>query len=79
MGKTRYKAIMEMLALIPDKKVHLESLKTYIRKYIATRDDVVIDVLKTMQQMGLMSETEKPFIYELIKPEKYVNGNLVKI
>lgn len=76
MGKTRYTALLEMMAKIPEKKIHLESLKSYIRMYIASREDVVLDVLKTMQLTGLMSETDKPFIYELLKPAKELNGNL---
>ena len=56
-----------MLALIPEKELHLESLKIYIKRYIATSDIVVAETLRTMQDMGFIQETSTPFKYKLFR------------
>ena len=68
MGKTRYAALVEMINRIPEDVVHLESLKTYIRRNIATSERLVIETLKTMGQMGLIEEVSA-FKYKLLRPK----------
>lgn len=68
MGKTRYQAIIEMMALIPGDVVHLEVLKMHIRRNIATSELKMIETLRTMESMGLVKEIS-PFKYKLEKPD----------
>lgn len=70
MGKTRYAAIIEMLSEIPDEIVHLNVLKFHIQTKIATKEPAVSDILRTMEEMGLIQETETPFKYRLLKDGK---------
>ena len=66
MGRTRYKAIIEMMSNIPQDELHLEKLKSFIRIHIGTTDGVVTDVLRTMVDLGFIKEdSDRPFIYKL--------------
>lgn len=66
MGKTRYQALIQMIAQMPDDVVHLEVLKTYIRRNIATSERLVEETLRSMGNLGLIEEIS-PFKYKLNK------------
>ena len=73
MGRTRYKAIIEMMSKIRQDELHLEKLKSFIRISIGTTDGVVIDVLRSMVDLGFIKEDlNRPFMYKLRKK----NGKL---
>ena len=56
MGKTRYKAMLDLLKQIPEEEISVEKLKFYIQTRIATREKTAVEIMKNMCSFGLIEE-----------------------
>ena len=73
MGKTRFKAIQEIMKNFSDDEVHLDKIRAQIRVHISSREKGIEEVLKTMAECGFIKENPKrPFYYKLKR-----NGTLL--
>lgn len=68
MGNTRYQAIVKALQPFDNNVLHLSNLKLLIKKFIATKEPAVIEILRTMQEMELIKE-ESAFKYRITMPK----------
>ena len=66
-NRTIYSRASKMLNLIPDKIIHLETLKSYIRREMASNPKTIDSILRIMADAGLIKETGTAFKYEIIK------------
>ena len=67
-GRTRYNKIKKLLTPLVGKTIELSKLRARIMMDIGSSENVIIDSIHSMLDLGLIKEV-KPYVYKVFRSE----------